>query len=920
MQWQMTIAIASVFAVVILSFGWISLGNVRAGYEQVGEFQVTLTQRAGMDADRLLQASLDALSAIGGTLAPDNYGKEESAARWLDSRVGTKTTFFDSGLFLFDPRGRLLAASSSSRAVADRAELRRWVVLALKLDEPLIGLPFRNDPAAIGQSASLLLPMAVPFYAPDGRIAGVLAGIADLSRESLLGSTLSTRFGRSGYAFVTAWDGSVLSHPDGGMLLRRDVSPLPTEVIQAATLGARGPMEAVDVSGTQVLATFVKMQATGWVLGINRPTSEAYAQLHGQQRAIVLFMILGSLAAAAATWFLMRFFVAPMKRLSDYIGDVDVSRNVNLDPTPVPRESIEVARLGRSFNELIARLNEDRERSHIADCVFKNVREGILVTDRNGRIVSCNRAFEEISGYSATEARGLHSSVLKSGRHDQRFYRQMWQSLAVTRSWRGEVWNRRKNGDVFPALVNISAAADGDGEIDYYVGIFSDITEMVNQKRRLETLATTDPLTGVPNRALLIDRLKQDVAQAKRQGHLLVVAFIDLDGFKEVNDRQGHHVGDLLLIEVAQRFLRELRLGDTIARLGGDEFVLLLTNVSDQESARGAVQRMLDSIAAPYFVDDKTLVVSASIGVAIYPLDDVDPDTLLRHADHAMYQAKSLGRARIHFFDPVSDRDIQSRHQLAEEIREGIRKGELLLHYQPKVDMLNHRVVGVEALLRWRHPLRGLLYPGQFIDEVASHDVVVEIGEWVIAEACHQMEVWRRDNEVTLPVSVNLAARHLAREGFGDALREAIRRHPDIRPEWLEIEILESDTLQDPARMERAILECQSFGVKFALDDFGTGYSSLSHLKNMPVDGLKIDRSFVINMLASADDLALVEGVVRLAYVFRREVIAEGVETEGHMEILKNMGCYLGQGYGFARPMPAAEVVPWIRGYRPASG
>ncbi|HTY98444.1 MAG TPA: EAL domain-containing protein, partial [Rhodocyclaceae bacterium] len=450
---------------------------------------------------------------------------------------------------------------------------------------------------------------------------------------------------------------------------------------------------------------------------------------------------------------------------------------------------------------------------------------------------------------------------------------------------------------------------------------FSDISELMRHRRRLEVMATTDALTGLPNRALLTDRLKQAVAHADRLGNTLGVAFVDLDGFKAINDQEGHHFGDALLVEVAERFGRTIRLGDTAARLGGDEFVLLLNNVGSREMALGALERILEAVAAPHLVDGRQLAVSASIGVTFYPEDNADPDTLLRHADHAMYQAKSLGRARIHVFDPEYDRLFQSHHALVEELRRGMRLGELVLHYQPKVDLLTRQVTGMEALLRWNHPERGFLLPNQFIDELADDEVVGEIGDWVIGQVCRQMSCWQADGRRRFPVSVNLSPRHLIRHGFAESLRRTVVDCPGASFGSLEIEIIESDTLQDLGCLERVIRDCQSLGVRFSLDDFGTGFSSLSHLKNIPGDILKIDRSFVINMLAAEDDRAIVEGIIRLGHVFKREVVAEGIESEEHIQELCRLGCRQGQGFGIARPMPAEEVLPWIdeRSARPTA-
>jgi diguanylate cyclase (GGDEF)-like protein len=446
---------------------------------------------------------------------------------------------------------------------------------------------------------------------------------------------------------------------------------------------------------------------------------------------------------------------------------------------------------------------------------------------------------------------------------------------------------------------------------------FNSMAEKVEQLLQQVTWqAGHDSLTGLPNRSLLADRMEQVISSAQREGKLLAVGLVDLDRFKEVNDLYGHELGDKLLKEVAQRLLRGVRGGDTVARLGGDEFVLLLANIADMDKMAAALGRILADVARPYQIDDQQVRISASIGVTVYPLNKADPESLLRHADQAMYQAKQAGRNRYFLFDVTLDQQMRSRLMERERVAEALRQGELRLYYQPKVNMRTGRVIGFEALLRWQHPERGVVGPLEFLPQVEHTDLIVEIGLWVLQEALRQLAEWEKAGMRTA-VSVNLAARHFQNADLVDQLRELFERYPTVSPGSLELEILESAALDDIQSVRVIMADCQALGVGFALDDFGTGYSSLAYLRRLPADTLKIDQSFVRDMLDDPDDLALIEGVVSLANIFKLGVIAEGVETTAHGVMLMRLGCDVAQGYGIARPRPAADALAWNAQFRP---
>jgi diguanylate cyclase (GGDEF)-like protein/PAS domain S-box-containing protein len=561
----------------------------------------------------------------------------------------------------------------------------------------------------------------------------------------------------------------------------------------------------------------------------------------------------------------------------------------------------------------------ERERYHqlrLSGSVFEHAQEGILITDADAIILNVNPAFTELTGYQPDEVIGRLPSLFKSGLHPPEFYAEMWATLLETGQWRGEIWNRKKNGELFAELLAITAVPAEEGGRGYYVGIFTDITELKSHQQHLEQIAHYDALTQLPNRVLLADRLQMALTQTRRAGGVLAVCYLDLDGFKPVNDTYGHETGDRLLVEVSSRLTMALRAGDTVARLGGDEFVLLLAGMPDVEECQQTLERLLKVIAKPYAVTEEPVEISASIGVSLYPYDDTDPDTLLRHADQAMYAAKESGRNRYHLFDPEHDRRARAHREAVARIEEGLYAGEFVLHYQPKVDMRRGKVVGAEALIRWEHPLRGLLAPAEFMPFIEDTEFSVKLGEWVIEQALSQMESWHRIG-LDLPVSVNISARHLQQKDMTARLAAALARHPHAPPQHFELEILETSALDDILHVTRLIEECQRLGVSFSLDDFGTGYSSLSYFRRLPAETLKIDQSFVRDMLRDTEDLAIVEGVIGLAEAFRRKVIAEGVETVAHGVLLLHLGCDLAQGYGIARPMPGGAIPDWIAGWQP---
>jgi diguanylate cyclase (GGDEF)-like protein/PAS domain S-box-containing protein len=567
--------------------------------------------------------------------------------------------------------------------------------------------------------------------------------------------------------------------------------------------------------------------------------------------------------------------------------------------------------LGRRVsNRDITERKQADEQLRLAAKVMEESNEGIMVTDRDNRIVSVNRAFSDITGYLPEDVVGRDPRLLASGRHGEDFYKRMWGSISATGYWQGEIWDRRKNEEIFPGWLSITAVRADDGRIANYVAIFSDITERKSAQAQIEFLAHHDPLTGLPNRLLLQDRIEQAIAHAARTGQSVALLFLDLDRFKAINDTLGHQVGDKLLRAVVDRIGDVVRETDTISRLGGDEFLILISEIESTDSVTDVARRILQRCAEPFEVDGHLMSTSASIGIAIYPEDGVDFDTLLKKADTALYHAKDAGRNDFHFFSESMNAGAVERVALEARLRGALENKEFMLHYQPQVDIESGLLVGVEALIRWDSPELGRVPPAKFIPVAEESGLIVPIGHWVLRESCRQVRAWEQQGLPQLTISVNLSALQFRR---GDFVRDvaATLRENGLEPERLELELTESILIDEGETVMDKVRSLKQLGVRLAIDDFGTGYSSLSYLKRFAVDRLKIDQSFVHDIVTDPNDAAIVRAIIQLGRSFGLTTIAEGVESVDQLEFLAKHGCDEVQGYHFAPPMPADEFARW---------
>ena len=557
----------------------------------------------------------------------------------------------------------------------------------------------------------------------------------------------------------------------------------------------------------------------------------------------------------------------------------------------------------------ITRQKEAEEQLRLTATTFES-QQGIMITDKDSRILRVNKAFTEITGYSQEEVMGRDPKMLSSGRHDQAYHKKRWKQLITSGHFEGEIWNRRKTGEVYPEWQTITAVKNDAGEVSHYVCVFSDITEKKDAEGKIHALAFYDPLTKLPNRRLLLDRFDQEIAIAKRHKQFGAVIFLDLDHFKILNDSQGHLMGDELLIQVANRLASTLREEDTPARLGGDEFVVLLHANSDSletvaDHARVVAEKIKDRLNEPFMLKEYPYQISTSIGIALFPDNNESPEIILQQADTAMYRSKASGRNAISFFHPSMQHAADLRLNLEQDLRTAIDNSRFILRYQPQVDA-EGTVISAEALIRWEHLDKGILLPVDFIPVAEESSLILGIGQWVLLEVCNQIKAWQ-DAGVNYPhVSINISSRQLSQQDFVDHLKHAIE-HSGIAPHLLGIELTERVIIADINDTIAKMEALKALGISIAVDKFGTGYSSLNYLKQLPVDTLKIDRKFVTNILTDTSDTFIVDAIISMAQHLNLRVIAEGVETAEQLAFLKQRGCSVFQGYYFSPPLSAAE-------------
>lgn len=650
---------------------------------------------------------------------------------------------------------------------------------------------------------------------------------------------------------------------------------------------------------------------------ISLDRADASARTFSRDAGLVALFLL--LPLGLFIWyFIARIVTRPLTQLTSGLEQI-AEENIEQTKALPRRGDDEIGQATQAFNRVMEKTRDLLRQQRLSQIVFENALEGITVTDAKARIQMINKAFTDTTGYTLKEVIGLTPAVLKSGKMADDFYADFWATLRDTGEWRGEIWNKRKNGTIYPEWLNVSAVRGSDGEIEHYIAIFSDITERKQREELIAFQAFHDALTGLPNRTLFRDRLEQTLALARRHKYRTpAVMFLDLDRFKQINDTLGHDAGDELLKEVATRLRRCIRETDTVARMGGDEFTVLLPEVASTEDVRGVAEKILEAMRQPTLLAGKEVTITTSIGIALFPRDGRDPDTLMKHADTAMYHVKGSGRAGVAFFAPELLGKPSRRHELESRLVQALALNEFVVHYQPIVDLGNKATVGVEALLRWHDTDGSLLLPEDFIGIAEDLDLMRDIGDWVLNEACRQAARWRALG-YPIFVAVNLSPRQFHRAEIVDQVRAAIHKS-GLDPHYLQLEISEGLAIRDLDFTLRTLATLHQSGIRIAVDDYGTGYFNFTQLSQLSLGYVKLDRSLVRDATQSHHNRVITSALTQSAATLGFEVVAEGVETEEQLALMTSLNCHYAQGYLFGKPAPADETEELLSGEASALG
>jgi diguanylate cyclase (GGDEF)-like protein/PAS domain S-box-containing protein len=781
---------------------------------------------------------------------------------------------------LFDADGRYVAGSSGSGnediSIEDRAHFRA-------LADNRAGVQVYSDVIRSRRQGLETVAVVRALRDRQGNFAGVVSALLDLGH---LRRTL----------------GSVDVGPGGVIAIRRSdnlklvLRQPPGEAVVNQGLPAGHPLTQ-GLTGHQaagVLEIAAPVDGTPRILAFRRLAEDPFVVLVGVARNQVL-----------QSW---RFRA----------GGAGIASLVLLLVVGVQRRHIAAVRRQEAW--IRQRQVEAEQRLQLLAKVFEHSGEAILVTDAENRIVSVNRAFTRMTGYAQDEVLGQNPRILSAGRAPPEEFRAMWQAIREQGGWQGEIWDRRKDGSCYPKLLTISTLRDERGQVTHHIGSFTDISERKAAEQQIRHLAHHDALTGLPNRFNLHHRLEQALAAARRDCQQLAVMFIDLDHFKNINDTLGHPAGDVLLMQVAGQLRACVRESDVVARLGGDEFVVVMTDIADAAvlAVPAMARKIGRQLSVPYRIAGQELHVTPSIGIALFPADGGDVDTLMKNADTAMYHAKAQGRHNFQFFTSALNEAAAERLQMEGALRQAIERHEFVLHFQPQVSRAGDRVSGVEALVRWQHPQLGLVPPDKFIPLAEETGLIEPLGDWVLDEACRQLRSLRDQGLGDLRMAVNLSGHQLRQGNLATRLQWLAKAY-GFQPGDLELEITESITMETPEVTVALLRQFRALGVELAIDDFGTGYSSLSRLKLLPIQRIKLDRSFVRDIETDPNDAAICRATIALAHSLGLELVAEGVETAAQLQYLQALGCDHIQGYYFSRPLPAEELVAYLQGF-PAPG
>jgi diguanylate cyclase (GGDEF)-like protein len=868
---------------------------------------VLVSEIAGEIDDKILR-SRDSLIAVSKGIPPAVVKDASQAQKFLDDRIGTHS-LFDNGLFLFSADGRIIAESPylpgrRGRDISFRDYYRKTLATRQsQVSDPYISTHNPGKPAII---------ITVPVFDSTGRLHAIFAGSLDLTRENFLGKISRIKLGKTGYLFLFTTDGSFVMHPDPSHIMKPNTLTGRPFFKRAAKV-MEGTEERENSKGVRVLTTHRRLRTTNWILGANYPLKEAYAPVEKAVFYTIVASLFGGSLSILLVWLGMGYLTMPLLHMAAHI------KTMNRKPDTMARVPIqsedEIGELGLAFNDLLCRVEKEQEALREAvlnamneraksEAIVAALGDGMAMVDTNYEVLYQNKMHQTLAGGQFVGSQCYRSFEGKD---------ETCSGCPVALCFHDGLVHTaervvERGGETLYLEITASPLHDYHGQIIAGIEVVRDISGRKRMEEAIEQMAFHDALTGLPNRRLFNERLAQAIAHAQRNNLLLAVMFLDLDHFKEINDSLGHAMGDQLLQEVALRLKHcGRRAEDTIARQGGDEFLLFLSEIKDKDDAVRLASALLQEMAAPFVISGYELFVSVSIGISIYPHDGEDADMLARNADIAMYRAKQQGRNNFNLYNPGMAEKNRQRLAVETGLRRAMDRNELVLHYQPQVAVQTGRIIGIEALVRWNHPERGMLLPASFIPQAEETGMIFELGEWILERACAQNKVWQDAGYPPVKISINYSQRQLRQHDFVEKLFRVLDR-TGLEARWLELEIREAVMVEGVLDTVQVLTALRQMGVRVAIDNYGTGYSCLKQLGDFPLDALKIDLSFVSEILASNVSKAVAGSVVGLAEGLHLSVIAHGVETEEQMQMLRSLGYDEMQGNYFSAPVTAEKA------------
>ena len=883
------------------------------------EFETALTaqqflrvQRIADSLDISARDRLNTLAESARTINPLWIGTPARLSKFLaDGNLHQRS--FSGGLRVVSATGATLALSPQFGATEEMDfATQEFFRKIIHRGIPAIGSPLRDN-----VDRQPLLMMGAPIRDADGRVVAALVGTVRILVDDLFAEISSGRLrAEEGLHVVSLKDQMFVASTDPTLVLGALPAKGAGRMMDRYREGTEGSGVGPGHNGIEELSSARRMRTSGWMVVATMPTSIAFESINSIRDKIYFGATLSSLIIPILLWLYLHGQLTPLSRAAKTLDEMTQGR-MPLQPL-LADGSKEIRRLLHSFNLLQSHitepknsLNDSAEKLRLSARVFESSCESIVIADADMRIVSVNRAFCEMTGHAADEVSGRSLHMLGADHGNDQFAAMIGQQLNHAEHWQGEVLHRRKSGETYPAWLHVSVIRDGEGRPAHYIFGFLDISDRKQAEERIEYMAFHDPLTGLPNRRLAMERLELAIALADRSKTRTALLFLDLDNFKTINDSFGHAVGDLLLQAVASRLMLCIRDSDTICRQGGDEFLIVLGNVADTDAITTVTEKILEALAPTFNIEGKELSTSSSIGIAVFPDDGRDIDTLLKRADTAMYHAKEAGRNAYSFFTEQMNLDAVEHQQIRVGLLHAMERGEFRLHYQPQIDLGSGKVIGAEALIRWHHPERGLLTPEHFIHIAEESGLIVPIGAWVLREACRQASAWRKTGLPSMVIAVNVSAIQFKRGDIEACVRQALDES-GLPPECLELELTESVLIHDTDSVLATVQRLKALGVMLSIDDFGTGYSSLSYLTRFKVDKLKIDRSFICDLENQPGNASMVRAIIQMALSLNLTTIAEGVEDVELVDFLRRQNCQEAQGYYFSRPLPAIEFAHYV--------